>query len=170
MSRFVDSVESLYDLPKLLGRCTSSNLEDILEKCGIPLKVLKYAPMKGKRGHDRKLRLEYADREAPAASWLFDVCRASVIFEDENSLISFFYALDSELPFTCEESLEPPNFNHRDILVKHKTTASIRCNVHIRLQLHFDKIKECDFNLKSHQAYEFFRTYFSGICKQLMND
>ena len=163
-SRFVDSVESLYDAAKVAWPLYKATLEDILEKCGIPLKVLKYAPMKGKERARQKIEAEYADREAPAASWLFDVCRASVIFEDENSLISFFYALDSELPLLrVKNRFNPPNFNgYRDILVNIKLPLPSGASHICELQLHFDKIKECDFNLKSHQAYEFFRTYFSG--------
>ena len=98
-------------------------------------------------------------------SRLVDIVRGACNFKTEDALVDFYEALDADPVIDIlrvKNRFNPPNFNgYRDLLTNigvQVGEVSFICE----LQIHLTSIKESDILHKSHHAYEYFRTYFSG--------
>jgi len=114
---------------------------------------------------------KYNTKRKPGApeSWLYDIVRGSVVFENANQLLYFLGRIESDQSIQIVKSKNrfrnPTLSGYRDwnLQIQFSTVINGHIAPHIcELQLHHKVIKETDTELGSHRYYEFLREYYDN--------
>ena len=151
----------LYEKAQKAKIAFEAKMRELLAGANVDAGCFKCAPLKSRLRATEKAHSEYSgeyDR-------LTDVVRGMCVFSSEDELVNFYEMLAFggaiEL-LRVKNRFNPPKFNgYRDLLLNMRIPVEMSDFV-CELQIHLTHIKESDAIYKSHQAYEYFRAYFSG--------
>ena len=152
---------------KLKSLLKSAGTEPVLYNHDTHEGILMLAPLKGEDRIAVKARDEYNNvKPGPGIAWIYDAVRATAVMDDANQVADLIEALlkvDGVKIIKLKNRSAKPLFQgYRDFLLNLAFTLKDG-TVHVcELQVHYRKIKLLGVELKSHETYEFFRSYFTG--------
>jgi tetratricopeptide (TPR) repeat protein len=128
--------------------------------------------LKGKARAKEKAEDDYAKRKpGPGLSWLHDIVRGSVEFGSASQVIKFLDLLQNDESIHIVKSKnrfhEPSLTGYRDINIQFQIDTRKGFKHICEIQIHHKEIKKLDKELKSHDYYEYFRSYFAGATSSL---
>ncbi|KAL3938790.1 MAG: hypothetical protein SGBAC_006376 [Bacillariaceae sp.] len=173
----VKNLDELYEVAEAMLPVFTAKIESLLaqgnnseeESSGMEFKLPPWQhKLKRRQRASEKAEDDYSEkRPGPPESWLNDIVRGSVVFNDADQLLLF-------LELVCgDESIEivksknrfrnPTIAGYRDWHLQIQISTEDGNMKHTcELQLHLDTIKEAGGRLGSYDYYEFFRLYHVG--------
>lgn len=90
----VKSINELYVVAEIANQKFCETIEQILESTGATSSKFLSAPLKGKKRALEKAKDDYECRpDGPGISWLFDICRGSIVCTNEEDLFNVIQAI-----------------------------------------------------------------------------
>ncbi|CAJ1921999.1 unnamed protein product [Cylindrotheca closterium] len=165
---FVAKVENLMGKVATMDKDSSCNVQFRLPPG--------HSKLKGKQRASEKAEVDYSKKEAgPPESWLHDIVRGSVMFDNTGQMLDFLDLLRGDKSIEIVKSTNrfrnPTLSGYRDWNLQLKISTKDGITKHIcELQLHHRVIKDASEVLGSLDYYRFFREYFVGATGGAMED
>lgn len=130
------------------------------------------ARLKSRERAKEKAEDDYGKQKpSPGFAWLYDIVRGSIEFESATQLTAFLNLLrcDSSIHIVKSKNRfrEPRLTGYRDINVQFLLDTMQGFKLICELQIHHTAIRKLDKELKSHDYYEYFRSFFAGATSSL---
>ncbi|CAJ1939027.1 unnamed protein product [Cylindrotheca closterium] len=174
----IKSLKELYDAANATVPIYRMTIDDVISKLLAKHGkdhvdfTLKLCDLKSKVRAQEKAKDDYAKRNPkPAFSWLYDIVRGSVEFGSALHVTEFLDILQEERSIEIVKAKnrfkKPSLTGYRDLNIQFQIDTGKGFKHVCEVQIHHKAIKKLDEELRSHDYYQFFRSYFAGATSSL---